>query len=115
MREKEYQKLILETNRKFQIQRSDICKQIQQELIQWHTPKHGIRSREELEDFPSYRELIESKKLMDHNLINPTEDIILEQGKIQVRNLWFYKKWGLVNYPPLRQCHEAGACKSQVD
>ena len=40
---------------------------------------------------------IESKRLMDHNLINPAEDIILEQGKIQVRNLWFYKKWGLLS------------------
>lgn len=84
-------------NRKFQTQRSDICRQIQQELIHWHTPKHGIRSREELKEFASYRELIESKRLMDHNLINPAEDIILEQGKIQVRNLWFYKKWGLLS------------------
>lgn len=97
MGEKEYQIIVCKINERFQTICSDIYTQIIYSLIHWHTPKHGIGSKDELEGFSSYRELIESKRLMDHNLIKPTEDIILEQGKIKVRNLWFYKKWGLLS------------------
>lgn len=29
-------------------------------------------------------------------MINPENDLKFENGKVQVRNLWFYKKWDLI-------------------
>lgn len=96
MERTEFDNLKVKTINECESRKAEIFNEIEYALVHWHTPKHGLRSREELESFQSYRELIESKRLMENDLIKPAEDLVYEDGRVRVRNLWFYKKWDLI-------------------
>lgn len=91
-----YESLVLKIEREYRIRRQELEKQIKYLLFHWHTPTHGLRSREELESFQSYRELTESKRLLENDLVKPEEDLVFEDRRVRIRNLWFYKKRDLI-------------------
>lgn len=80
----------------YEKRKADIAKEIEYSLMHWHTPICGLHTREELKSSQSYRELIESKRLMENDFIKPKENIVLETGRVKIRNLWFYWKWKLI-------------------
>ena len=63
------------------------------DIIYWKTPKHGYRSREEMESDKRYQELINTKFLLENDKIHPQNDIrVLDAGRLEVRFRWFYEK-----------------------
>ena len=64
------------------------------DIIYWKTPKHGYRSREEMESDKRYQELINTKFLLENDKIHPENDIrALGDGKMEIRYRWFYEKY----------------------
>ena len=96
MERTEFDKLKEQIINEYEERKTDIAKEIEYSLMHWHTPKCGLRTREELESFQSYRELIESKNLLGANRIDPYKDFSWKDGKTLVHNLWFYKRWNLL-------------------
>lgn len=92
----EFETNVIALQAQFEKNREELKDKIHYALYHWHTPKHGIRSKEELMGYRSYRELHESKKLIKE-MVGPKEDFRFNNGNVEVRNLWFYKKWGLIN------------------
>lgn len=96
MKQAEFDTKVTRLQEQFDNNREDLNDKIHCALYHWHTPKHGIRSKEELMVERSYRELYESQKLIK-DMVGPKEDFRLNNGKVEVRNLWFYQKWGFMN------------------
>lgn len=91
-----YESMVKNLAKEYKARKQELEKTIEYSLIHWHTPKCGLHSREELKSSQAYCELIESKRLLDNGMINPENDLKFENGKVQVHNLWFYKKWDLI-------------------
>lgn len=96
MKQAEYDVKIIQLQAQFENNKDVLREKIHDALYHWHTPKHGIRTKEELMGNRSYRELHESQKLIQE-MVGPKEDIRFNNGKVEVRNLWFYQKWELIN------------------
>ena len=92
----EFETKVIALQAKFENNREVLREKIYDALYHWHTPKHGIWSKEELMEYRSYRKLHESLKLIKE-MVGPKEDFRFNNGNVEVRNLWFYKKWGFIN------------------
>lgn len=96
MKQAEFDDKVIALQVQFEKNREELKDKIHYALYHWHTPKHGIRTKEEHMECRSYRELHESLKLIKE-MVGPKADFRFNNGNVEVRNLWFYKKWSLIN------------------